>query len=298
MAGTVGFVGLGNMGAPMAGRLLDAGYRLVLHDAREDATAPFLERGAERAPSAAAVGSAADTVLLSLPTPDIVERVVLGEEGVAAGAKAKTVVDLSTTGPRIAAGIAAQLKRRGLAFVDSPVSGGVGGAKAGTLAVMVSGPRDAFERLEPILRTLGKVFFIGEAPGSAQMMKLCNNLMSAAAMAISAEAIVAGVKAGIDPAVMVDVINVSSGQNTATTQKFPKSILNRRFDYGFATGLMFKDVRLCLEEAESMGLTLETGRAVRALWQKVMDELGPESDFSRIVEVVEKPAGVVVGRES
>jgi 3-hydroxyisobutyrate dehydrogenase-like beta-hydroxyacid dehydrogenase len=147
-----------------------------------------------------------------------------------------------------------------------------------------------------MLNHIGKVFFIGEAPGAAQMMKLCNNLMSAAAMAISAEAITAGVKAGIDPAVMVDVINVSSGMNTATTQKFPKSILNRRFDYGFATGLMFKDVRLCLEEAEGMGLDLKTAQAVRSVWQKVMDELGPHSDFTRIIEVIEKPAGVTVGK--
>jgi hypothetical protein len=208
----------------------------------------------------------------------------------------KTIVDLSTTGPRVGADIAGKLKEKGITFVDSPVSGGVGGAKAGTLAVMVSCPRATFDRLEPMLKNIGKVFFIGEAPGSAQMMKLCNNLMSAAAMAISAEAITAGVKAGIDPAVMVDVINVSSGMNTATTQKFPKSILNRRFDYGFATGLMFKDVRLCLEEAEGMGLDLETAKAVRSVWQKMNDQFGPESDFTRIVEMVEKPAGVTVGK--
>jgi 3-hydroxyisobutyrate dehydrogenase-like beta-hydroxyacid dehydrogenase len=296
MAETIGFIGLGNMGTPMATRLAEAGYRLVVFDTRGDVVAPFIARGAKRASSAADVGSQAETVLVSLPTPDIVQKVVLGQGGVADGSAVKTIVDLSTTGPRVGAAIAAELKTREITFVDCPVSGGVGGAKAGTLAVMVSCPRAAFDRLEPMLKNIGKVFFIGEAPGSAQMMKLVNNLMSATAMAIASEAIIAGVKAGIDPAVMVDVINVSSGQNTATTQKFPKSILNRRFDYGFATGLMFKDVRLCLEEAEGMGLTLETGNAVRAVWQKVMDELGPESDFTRIVEVLEQPAGVVVGK--
>jgi 3-hydroxyisobutyrate dehydrogenase-like beta-hydroxyacid dehydrogenase len=296
MAETIGFIGLGNMGTPMATRLAEAGYQLVVFDTREDVVAPFIARGSKRASSAADIGSQAETVLVSLPTPDIVQKVVLGQGGVADGSAVKTIVDLSTTGPRVGAAIAAELKARGITFVDCPVSGGVGGAKAGTLAVMVSCPRAAFDRLKPMLKNIGKVFFIGEAPGSAQMMKLVNNLMSATAMAIASEAIVAGVKAGIDPAVMVDVINVSSGQNTATTQKFPKSILNRRFDYGFATGLMFKDVRLCLEEAQGMGLTLETGNAVRAVWQKVMDELGPESDFTRIVEVLEKPAGVVVGK--
>jgi 3-hydroxyisobutyrate dehydrogenase-like beta-hydroxyacid dehydrogenase len=293
MGETIGFIGLGNMGTPMANRLLDAGYRLVVFDTRDEVVAPFVGRGAKRTSSAADAGSEAATVLVSLPSPDVVQKVVAE---VAQGTAVRTVVDLSTTGPRVAAAIAAELKGRGLAFVDCPVSGGVGGAKAGTLAVMISCPRATFDRLEPMLNHIGKVFFIGEAPGAAQMMKLCNNLMSAAAMAISAEAITAGVKAGIDPAVMVDVINVSSGMNTATTQKFPKSILNRRFDYGFATGLMLKDVRLCLEEAEGMGLDLKTAQAVRSVWQKVMDELGPDSDFTRIIEVIEKPAGVTVGK--
>ena len=293
MGETIGFIGLGNMGTPMANRLLDAGYKLVVFDTRDEVVAPFVGRGAKRTSSAADAGSEAETVLVSLPTPDVVQKVVAE---VAQGTAVRTVVDLSTTGPRVAAAIGAELKGRGLTFVDCPVSGGVGGAKAGTLAVMISCPRATFDRLEPMLNHIGKVFFIGEAPGAAQMMKLCNNLMSAAAMAISAEAITAGVKAGIDPAVMVDVINVSSGMNTATTQKFPKSILNRRFDYGFATGLMLKDVRLCLEEAEGMGLDLKTGQAVRSVWQKVMDELGPDSDFTRIIEVIEKPAGVTVGK--
>jgi len=293
MGETIGFIGLGNMGTPMANRLLDAGYKLVVFDTRDEVVAPFVARGAKRTSSAADAGSEAETVLVSLPTPDVVQKVVAE---VAQGTAVRTVVDLSTTGPRVAAAIGAELKGRGLTFVDCPVSGGVGGAKAGTLAVMISCPRATFDRLEPMLNHIGKVFFIGEAPGAAQMMKLCNNLMSAAAMAISAEAITAGVKAGIDPAVMVDVINVSSGMNTATTQKFPKSILNRRFDYGFATGLMFKDVRLCLEEAEGMGLDLKTAQAVRSVWQKVMDELGPDSDFTRIIEVIEKPAGVTVGK--
>lgn len=298
MAETIGFIGLGNMGTPMASRLVDAGYRLVVHDTRDNVIGPFLDRGAARAGSAEDVASRAETVLVSLPTPDIVDKVVLGAGGVAGGTTVRTVVDLSTTGPKVGAAIAGKLKEKGITFVDCPVSGGVGGAKAGTLAVMVSCPRATFDRLEPMLKHVGKVFFIGEAPGSAQMMKLCNNLMSAAAMAIATEAIVAGTKAGIDPAVMVDVINVSSGQNTATSQKFPKSMLNRRFDYGFSTGLMFKDVRLCLEEMRGMGLDMPTSEAVRAVWQTVEDQLGPESDFTRILEVVEKPAGVVVGTKS
>jgi 3-hydroxyisobutyrate dehydrogenase-like beta-hydroxyacid dehydrogenase len=298
MAETVGFVGLGNMGNPIAGRLLDAGYSLVVYDTSADAVGALTERGAARAGSAAEVASQAEIVLVSLPTPDIVEKVATGDGGVAQGSRVRTLVDLSTTGPRAAKRIFDKLAGTGITWIDAPVSGGVGGARAGTLAVMVSGPREVFDRLQPLLKVIGKPFFIGAEPGGAQMMKLVNNLMSAAAMAISAEAMVIGVKAGLDPATMVDVINAGSGRNSATQEKFPRSILNRRFDYGFSTGLMFKDVRLCLEEAGALGLSMPTANAVRALWQKTIDALGPESDFTRIVEIVEEPAGVTVGTPS
>lgn len=298
MADVIGFVGLGRMGNPIGGRLLDAGYRLVVNDTRVDAIEALGGLGAMPATSPSEVASAADTVLLSLPTPDVVESVVLGESGVAQGSRVRTIVDLSTTGPRTAKRIAEKLSGTGVTWIDAPVSGGVGGAKAGTLAVMVSGPREVFERLQPILKVIGKRFFIGEEPGLAQMMKVVNNLLSGSAMAISAEAVAIGVKAGLDAATMIDVINAGSGRNSATLEKFPRSILNRRFDYGFAAGLMLKDIRLCLDEAEALGLSMPVANAVRALWQRTIDTLGPESDFTRIVETVEKDAGVVVGKTS
>jgi hypothetical protein len=245
MADVIGFVGLGRMGNPIGGRLLDAGYRLVVNDTRVDAIEALGGLGATPATSASEVASAADTVLLSLPTPDVVESVVLGESGVAQGSRVRTIVDLSTTGPRTAKRIAEKLSGTGVTWIDAPVSGGVGGAKAGTLAVMASGPREVFERLQPMLKVIGKPFFIGEEPGLAQMMKVVNNLLSGSAMAISAEAVAIGVKAGLDAATMIDVINAGSGRNSATLEKFPRSILNRRFDYGFAAGLMLKDIRLC-----------------------------------------------------
>jgi hypothetical protein len=298
MADVIGFVGLGRMGNPIGGRLLDAGYRLVVNDTRVDAIEALGGLGATPATSASEVASAADTVLLSLPTPDVVESVVLGESGVAQGSRVRTIVDLSTTGPRTAKRIAEKLSGTGVTWIDAPVSGGVGGAKAGTLAVMASGPREVFERLQPMLKVIGKPFFIGEEPGLAQMMKVVNNLLSGSAMAISAEAVAIGVKAGLDAATMIDVINAGSGRNSATLEKFPRSILNRRFDYGFAAGLMLKDIRLCLDEAEALGLSMPVANAVRALWQRTIDTLGPESDFTRIVETVEKDAGVVVGKPS
>jgi 3-hydroxyisobutyrate dehydrogenase-like beta-hydroxyacid dehydrogenase len=298
MADVIGFVGLGRMGNPIGGRLLDAGYRLVVNDTRVDAIEALGGLGAMPATSPSEVASAADTVLLSLPTPDVVESVVLGESGVAQGSRVRTIVDLSTTGPRTAKRIAEKLSGTGVTWIDAPVSGGVGGAKAGTLAVMASGPREVFERLQPMLKVIGKPFFIGEEPGLAQMMKVVNNLLSGSAMAISAEAVAIGVKAGLNAATMIDVINAGSGRNSATLEKFPRSILNRRFDYGFAAGLMLKDIRLCLDEAEALGLSMPIANAVRALWQRTIDSLGPESDFTRIVETVEADAGVVVGKPS
>lgn len=290
----LGFIGLGNMGAPMAGRLLDAGYSLTVFDTRAAALAPFTARGAKSAPSPAAVASAVDTVLVSLPTPAIVRQVALGKDGIASGSRVKTFVDLSTTGPRAAQEIAAELAARNIVAVDSPVSGGVAGAKKGTLAVMVSGPKGRHDALLPALQAIGKVFYLGEKPGLGQMMKLANNLLSATAMAISCEAIVMGVKAGLDPKVMVDVINAGSGRNSATQEKFPRSILPRTFDYGFATGLMYKDVKLCLEEAEALGTPMWVASAVRQLWLVANNELGPESDFTRVIEVLEGWAGVEV----
>jgi 3-hydroxyisobutyrate dehydrogenase-like beta-hydroxyacid dehydrogenase len=290
----LGFIGLGNMGDPMAGRLLDAGFSLTVFDTRKSAVDSFTARGAKAADSPAAVASAVETVFVSLPTPAIVRQVALGANGITSGSKVKTFVDLSTTGPRMAQEIAAELGKRNIVAVDSPVSGGVAGAKKGTLAVMVSGPKASHDELLAALQVIGKVFYLGEKPGLGQMMKLANNLMSAAAMAISCEAIVMGTKAGLDPKVMVDVINVSSGRNSATQEKFPRSILPRTFDYGFATGLMYKDVKLCLEEAQALGVPMWVASAVQQLWLVAERELGPESDFTRIVQCIERWAGVEV----
>jgi 3-hydroxyisobutyrate dehydrogenase-like beta-hydroxyacid dehydrogenase len=293
MAETIGFIGVGNMGNPMASRLLEAGHKLVVYDTRQEALDLFKGKGAAVASSPADVASQTSLVFVCLPTPPIVEAVIAGEKGVAEGTKVKTVVDLSTTGPRTAAKLATHLQSRGITWVDSPVSGGVGGAKAGTLAVMVSGPHAEYERLLPLLKIIGRVFYIGEKPGLGQTMKLVNNLLSGAAMALSAEAVTMGAKAGISPDIMIDVINAGSGRNTATGDKFPKSILTRTFDYGFATKLMYKDVNLFVQEAEEMGLSLRTAAAVRQLWFETLNEIG-DKDFTTIVQLVEKRAGVEV----
>ena len=292
----LGFVGLGRMGAPLAGRLMDAGHELAVYDRVEDAMAPLLARGARGCASPAEVASAAEVVFASLPTPDVVKQVALGEDGVLRGNRVGTFVDLSTTGPRVAAQVAEEFARSGVGrvTVDAPVSGGVSGAERGTLAVMVSCPRPTFDELEPVLKVFGKPFFLGEKPGSAQTMKLANNLLAAAALAVSSEAIVMGVKAGLDPKLMVEVINAGSGRNSATQDKFPRAVLPRTFDFGFATGLSYKDVRLCVDEAEALGVPMVVGSAVRQLLAVTNATFGAESDFTYVVRTVEQWAGVEV----
>jgi 3-hydroxyisobutyrate dehydrogenase-like beta-hydroxyacid dehydrogenase len=294
MSEPLGFVGVGNMGGPMAARLLDAGHALVVHDVSPAATAPLGARGARVAGSALEVASLAETVLLSLPTPQIVEAVALGTQGIKTGTRIRRLVDLSTSGPRVAARVAEGLATQGIALIDSPVSGGVAGARAGTLAVMAACERHEFEQLKPVLAVIGRPFHVGTKPGLGQMMKLVNNLLSGTALAITSEAMLLGVKAGLDPDTMVEVINAGSGRNSATQDKFPKSILPRRFDAGFSTRLMYKDLKLCLEEAEALGLTLWVAGAVRQLWLQTFNEIGPDEDFTTIMRCVERAGGIEV----
>jgi 3-hydroxyisobutyrate dehydrogenase-like beta-hydroxyacid dehydrogenase len=291
---SLGFIGLGRMGGPMAGRLLDAGHRLTVFDISGQVVQPLVARGAVRADSAAEAASAAEIVLVSLPTPDVVHEVALGAEGVASGSRAKIMIDLSTTGPGVASRVAAGLAARGIQAVDAPVSGGVKGACDGTLAVMVSCPRPVFDIVEPITRNFGKVFYIGDKPGLAQVVKLGNNILSATALVASAEALAMGVKAGVDPQVMLDVINAGSGRNSATQDKFPRAILPGTFDFGFATGLLYKDVRLCVDEAEALGVPMVLGAVVRQMLAVTQAKYGATSDFTSIARVIEEWAGVEI----
>jgi 3-hydroxyisobutyrate dehydrogenase-like beta-hydroxyacid dehydrogenase len=290
----IGFIGIGRMGRHMSARLIAAGHRLIAFDIDANALQSAVNNGAAPAKSAADVASSADIVFASLPTPDIVKAVALSDNGVIGGSRARIFVDLSTTGPRAAIEVAEALATKGIIAVDAPVSGGPGGAEKGTLAVMVAAARDVVEELRPFLDTLGKVFWVGEQPGMGQTMKLVNNLLSATAISITSEALVMGVKAGLDPAVMLDVINAGSGRNTATADKFPRCILPRKFDFGFSTDLLYKDVKLCLDEGERLGVPMMVGNAVRQLLTITKAREEPGSDITRIVCAVEDWAGVAV----
>ena len=290
----IGFVGVGRMGGPMASRLLDAGHTLCVFDTSADAVKPFAARGAAVATSAEDVASQAEVVMMSLPTPPIVQAVSTGERGILRGSRVKTLIDLSTTGPSVAKVVARAAGERGVAWVDSPVSGGVAGAVKGTLAVMVSSPQATFTQVEPLLKNFGKTFYVGDKPGLAQIAKLANNLLAASAIVVSSEAMAMGVKAGLDAKVLIDIINAGSGRNSATQDKFPRSILPGTFDFGFATGLSYKDVRLCVDEAEALGVPMVAGAAVRQMLAITNAKFGPDSDFTSIAKVLEEWAGVEI----
>ena len=291
----IGFIGLGNMGFPMARRVIEARHHLVVFDTRMEVVDKLAALGATAAASPKDVADRTETVMASLPSLQASLDVATGKDGVIEGKKVKRFVDLSTVGSQMAVKIHDLLKKANIVQIDSPVSGGVPGAEKGTLAVMVSGPRAEFETIKAALEVIGKIFFIGEKPGAGQTMKLANNFLSATAMVATSEAVVMGVKSGLDPKVMIDVINAGSGMSTASRDKFPRAVLPRSFDYGFATGLMVKDVRLAIDEMRSLGLNMEVAESVGRLWETVIRDQGAESDFTTAIKPIEKAAGVIVG---
>jgi 3-hydroxyisobutyrate dehydrogenase-like beta-hydroxyacid dehydrogenase len=294
----LGFIGIGDMGGPMTGRLLDAGFELVVFDVREEAVAPLRDRGAEVAGNPKAVADAVDTIIVSLPTPDVVRHVALGPEGIIQGGKVRKYIDLSTTGAVVAKEVAAALNGKGIDCLDAPVSGGRRGAEAGTLAIMASGPRELYDEMEPVLRAIGQnLFYLGDAPGLGQTMKLTNNYLSATANIATAEAMVMGVKAGLDPAVMVDVFNASSGRNDSTMNKVPNSILNRRFDKSMKQRLLYKDVKLCMAEAEAMDVPMWLGNSVKQFLAFAVSQGSGDEASVALIKYNEQWCGVTVGKE-
>jgi 3-hydroxyisobutyrate dehydrogenase-like beta-hydroxyacid dehydrogenase len=292
VAERIGFIGVGRMGSGMVARLLAAGHAVTIHDPDPAAVAAATARGAVAAGSAAAVAAAAPIVMASLPGPAVARATAQALAGVPG---LDVFIDLSTSGPAAAQALAALLAPHDIATIDAPVSGGVTGAATGKLAIMASGPLAAIERVRPLLSELGRLFVVGERPGLGQTVKLANNLMSAAALAITCEAMAMGVKAGVDPAVMLEILNASSGRNSATQDKFPKHVLNRRFDFGFTNGLSFKDVRLCVDEAEALGVPMVVGAAVRQMLSITNNLYGPDADCTEMARVVENWAGCRIG---
>ena len=291
----VGFIGLGNMGFPMARRLIQENHDVIAFDTSGAALERVVALGARAASSPKDVADRAETVLASLPSPAASMEVATGDAGVIEGSRIKRYVDLSTVGSQTAVRIHDRLAEREIVAIDSPVSGGVSGAEKGSLAIMVSGPRAEFEVVRTVLEAIGRPLYVGEKPGSAQTMKLANNILAANVLVATAEVIVMGVKSGLDAGVMIDVLNAGSGATSASRDKFPRAILPRTFDYGFATGLMVKDVRLYLDEAKALGVPTDVAETIAALWETAARDQGLDSDFTAVIKPFEKTAGITVG---
>jgi 2-hydroxy-3-oxopropionate reductase len=290
----IGFVGVGVMGGPMARRLLERGYKLIVHDTNPAAVKRLVKLGARAAKSPREVANRAHTVFASVPTPQIVRAIALGDNGVIRGSAVKIFVDLSTTGTAIEKEVAQALAARRIDTVDAPISGGASGAAKGTLAVMVAGKPRAVAEVREHLDVFGKVFVVGKEPGQAQIMKLLNNLLSTTALAVTCEAFVAGAKAGLDADVMVAVLNAGSGRNSATVDKIPTAVLTRTFDFGFPISGACKDIGLAIDECQAMGLPMLVGSAARQLWQFAYAQGGAKRDMTALITYLEPWAGVEV----
>ena len=293
---TIAFIGCGAMGAPIAERLIDAGYKVRVFDPRADAMAPLVTRGgiAAKSPRDAADGAA--TAFACLPSPDVSRTAAFGTDGVIHAASLRTYVEMSTIGSAAIKEIAARLAEKNIVTLNSPVSGGPRGARAGTLATMVAGEHAAFERTKPMLQALARnVFYVGDKPGMGQVVKLANNMISAAGMLAAFEASAMAVKAGVDARTLIDTVNASTGRNATTLDKFPASILTRSFDYGGKVSTMYKDVYLCLQEAKDLGVPMWLGANVVEMWHMGMAEGRGDDDFTALIQMIEKWAGVVVG---
>ena len=288
----LGFVGVGTMGRPMARRLIEAGHTVIVFDRDDAAVAELKAIGAQTAASVKEVADTARIVFTSLPTPAIFKQVALGDGGLIEGSAIKVLVDLSTVGSRTEKEVAEGLLAKGIETVDAPVSGGAAGAKKGTLAIMAAGNHVALEEVCGLFDVLGKVFVVGDKAGQGQLLKLLNNMLSSTAFAITSEAFVAGVRGGLDPEVMMSVINAGSGKNGATLDKFPKHVLPRTFDFGFPVGSVCKDIGLAVDECQALGVPMWVGSVARQMWNYAAMQDGAARDMTELVKYVERWSSV------
>jgi 3-hydroxyisobutyrate dehydrogenase len=281
----LGFVGLGSIGAPMAARFVSASYQVTAFD-----VASLQERlpsGAAAADSVKELAARVNTILLSLPNGDA-SKSVCSQLAEPEERKVETVVDLSTIGVAAARECAQLLEDTGVTYVDAPVSGGVPGARNGTLTVMVGTKEEVFEEIGPLLSVIAKNYFrMGDEPGCGQVTKLLNNFLSATALAATSEAVSLGVKMGLNIEAIIDAVNASSGRNTASADKFPKSIIPETYDYGFAGALMKKDLDLYLESVEDAAICHDIASTVAQTWRDFNDAY-PDKDFTYIYKYLEE----------
>jgi len=287
-----GFLGVGNMGLPMAGKLLDGGHGLTVFDIRDAAMQPLLDRQARRASSPRDLADRCEVVFVSLPTLAAFRAVAFGDDGLIHGSALKLLVNTCTVGVPFVREVEQAMAAKGIAVVDCPISGGPPGARAGTLSVMVSGDPAAVERVKPLISLWGRTLTVaGDKPGAAQVLKLTNNILSAVALAATSEAFVMGAKGGLDPEVMLAAINAGSGRNSATESKFPLAVLTRSFDFGAEMHILMKDIDLAIAQGEDLGVPMWVCEAARLVFKHAMHKGAAKEDLTSIVKYIEQDAG-------
>lgn len=284
----IGFIGIGNMGAPMAHLLAEAGYRLYIADKSAAAVQGFeVDHDCETTGDLKSLGAACRVVITMLPNGDIVRDVLLGDNGVAAGlSSGAIVIDMSSSSAVGTRKLHGDLAQRDIILIDAPVSGGVKKAVDGSLAIMAGGDEATVKRCQPLLEVMGRVFYTG-IPGSGHAMKALNNYLSAASLASASEAVMAGTRFGLDPATMIEILNVSSGRSNSTETKFPLYILNQKFNSGFSVGLLAKDLRLALEIADTTNSPDNLLQTCADLWSQAEWELGSGADHTEYIKYLE-----------
>ncbi|QKC91921.1 NAD(P)-dependent oxidoreductase [Mesorhizobium sp. NZP2234] len=279
----VAFIGLGMMGLPMAKNLLKAGHDVVATDLSAGARADFDHAGGQSVENIADLASSADLVITMLPNGRIVREVLIGDAGIAAGLRAGTpIIDMSSSAPFETRELADDLKTLGLRLVDAPVSGGVRRAVDGTLAIMVGGVEEDIEIVMPVLNVMGKSITVTGAVGSGHAMKALNNYVSAAGLQAACEALLIGQEFGIEPDVLVDVLNVSTGRNNSTELKLKPFIIREDFASGFSMALMAKDIETAAELARRLGRPEPGLEGAAALWKASLARLGKSADHTEI----------------
>ena len=286
----IGYIGLGAMGRPMAVNITEAGHDVVVFDLNENQTKILAQRGASVARSPKEVADEADYVLTCLPSIAAAEAVALENDGVIAGSRAKAFVNMGTTGSAFARSTAEAMNAVGKAYLDAPISGGPPGAEAGTLGVMCSGDRSTFEALKDnaLEAISAKLVYLGEKPGAAQVMKLVNNIIFFGNIAVAMEALTLGAKAGLSAEQMLEVINASSGRNTATEWLIPNHVLNRAFDFGGANYIIAKDLDLWRQEVEAFETPMQLGVNMRTLYLQSMWKEGMDADITTLLKTLEE----------
>jgi 3-hydroxyisobutyrate dehydrogenase len=295
----IGFIGLGNMGQPMAARLLEAGFALTVLDADEKAQQAFVSQyGGTPASSLSELGANCDVVITMLPDGHAVRRVVLGEEEdgydrlFGSMRQGSILIDMSSSSPTGTQALGKILAQHGLFMLDAPVSGGVLRAENGTLAIMVGGDTAVLKRCRPLFEAMGKRLFETGALGSGHAMKALNNLVSAAGLIAAAEALLIGHRFGLEPTVMIDILNASTGRNNSTENKFKQFILSRTFDSGFSLDLMVKDLTTAVDLARETKTPAVFSATCRELWAAALSKLENEADHTAVVRWFEEMAEI------